>query len=256
MTQSSRRAAFRDTVRARGLFSATFQKTPAYEVVEVMAHSGLHTMCIDTEHAAFDRARLDACLAIGRALDFPLLVRVPSSDPACMLQALDSGADGVIVPHVDSPEKAAAVAKAARFGRGGRGFAGSTRSAGFATRSMGAVLAETADTLVVVQIEDIEGVDTCEAICATPGIDAVFLGPADLSVAYGHANQDNPDLMAAIARVGAAAEANGLGYFTYVPNAEKAKAWQVHGFTGFFIASDHAWMLQGARAQAAAIAQL
>ncbi|MEM8554072.1 MAG: aldolase/citrate lyase family protein, partial [Pseudomonadota bacterium] len=197
--------------------------------------------------------RLDACLAIGRALDFPLFVRVPSADPAAMLQALDSGADGLIVPHVDSPEKAEAVVKAARFGRGGRGFAGTSRWAGMGTRPMGEVLAETADTLVIAQIEDVEGVETCEAICATPGLDGIFLGPADLSVAYGHANQTSDDLIAAIKRVGAAVKANGLAYFTFVPDAEKAKAWSQYGFTGYFIASEHAWMRQMANAQAQAI---
>ncbi|MEM8555844.1 MAG: hypothetical protein AAGF71_13585, partial [Pseudomonadota bacterium] len=74
MTSPSRRSAFVQKVRSGTTISATFQKTPAYEVVEVMATSGLDTMCLDAEHSAFDRARLDACLAIGRALDFPLFV--------------------------------------------------------------------------------------------------------------------------------------------------------------------------------------
>jgi 2-keto-3-deoxy-L-rhamnonate aldolase RhmA len=61
-------------------------------MVEVLARSGLDFLCLDAEHAPFDRARLDSCLAVARALDFPILVRVPSSLPQDILQALDAGA--------------------------------------------------------------------------------------------------------------------------------------------------------------------
>jgi len=120
----------------------TFIKTPAYEIIEVLAKSGLDYLILDAEHAPFDRARLDQCLAISRALQFPTLVRVPDAQPSSILQALDSGAVGVVVPHIDSVEKAARVARSARFGHGGRGYAGSTRWAGFATRKADEVMAQ------------------------------------------------------------------------------------------------------------------
>lgn len=243
---------------ARGeMLAGTFVKTPAVEMVEVLARSGLDFLCLDAEHAPFDRARLDSCLAVARALDFPILVRVPSSLPQDILQALDAGATGVVVPHVADAATAAAVAKAARFGRGGRGFAGSTRWAGFATRSMSEVLAQSErETIVIAQIEDVEAVEAAAAIAATPGIDALFLGPADLSVAYGHANQTSDDLMRAVETVGRAAQEHGKTYVTFAPDVAKAAEWQAHGFTMFFVGSEHAWMLQGARAVAQGIHDL
>jgi 2-keto-3-deoxy-L-rhamnonate aldolase RhmA len=175
-------------------------------------------------------------------------VRVPAGTSDELLKALDAGAVGVVVPHVDTVEKAESVAKASRFGDGGRGYAGSTRWAGFATRPMAEILQQSQDeTIVIAQIEEPAGVDAIDAITGTDGIDAVFVGPADLSVAYGHTDVGNKDLQDAMAKVGASARKNGVAYVTWVPNAKVAQDWSVHGFTTFVVASEHSWMLQGAK---------
>ena len=66
----------------------TFLKTPALELVEILKPTGLDFICLDAEHAPFDRARMDGCLAMARALDFPTLVRVPSASPENLLMGL------------------------------------------------------------------------------------------------------------------------------------------------------------------------
>jgi 2-keto-3-deoxy-L-rhamnonate aldolase RhmA len=129
-------ANLRSRMAAGDMLAGTFLKTPSVEMIEILSQTGLDFLCIDAEHAPFDRARMDACLAVARALDFPILVRVPSAQPQDILQALDAGATGIVVPHVTDAETAAAIAKASRFGPGGRGYAGSTRWAGYTTRSM------------------------------------------------------------------------------------------------------------------------
>ncbi len=245
---------FRAKMRAAVPMAGTFVKTASYEIVEVLAKSGLDFICLDAEHAPFDRARLDACLGMARALDFPTLVRVADGSPREILQALDMGAVGIVVPHVDSEHKAAEIARAARFGHGGRGYAGSTRWAGFATRAMPEVLAQSqSETVVIAQIEEPEGVEAAEAIAAVQGIDGVFIGPADLSVGYGKSSQDSPELMSALERVGHAAQVAGKTYMTFVPNVEKAQEWRRFGLTMFFIGSEHSWMLAKAKEQAAGI---
>lgn len=241
-----RTAGLRQRVLARETLAGTFVKTAEVTVVEVLATSGLDFIILDAEHCGWDRGRLDACLAVARALDFPALVRIPSAAEENVLQALDAGAVGIVVPHVDSVEKAQTLAKKAHFGRGGRGFAGSTRWAGFATRPMGDVLDQDDQTIVMAQIEEPEGVEACEDIAAIDGIDALFAGPADLSVGYGHRSQDNPDLPVALERVGAACAANGKGYVSWVPDAAKAAQWRRFGITGYVVASEHTWMRQGA----------
>lgn len=246
-------AGLRARVLAREVLAATFVKTPDVTVIEVLAQSGLDFIVLDGEHAAWDRMRLDACLAVARALDFPALVRVPGGSAENVLMALDAGAVGVVVPHVDSVAKAESVARAAHFGRGGRGFAGSSRWAGFATRSMEDVLVQDAQTIVMAQIEEPEGVEASEGIAAVEDIDALFAGPADLSVAYGHRSTANDDLPHALARVGAACAAQGKAFVSWVPDAAMAAKWRAYGMTGFVVASEHTWMRQGASAAAQGI---
>ena len=254
----TRTADFRLKMLSGAPLAGTFLKTPSYIVVEVLAQSGLDFLCIDAEHAPFDRASMDACMAVARALDFPILVRVADGSAREILQALDYGAAGIVVPHVDSAAKAAEVAKAARYGHGGRGYAGSSRWAGYATQTMPDLLARSAaETVVIAQIEEPEGVEAAAAIAATEGVDGLFLGPADLSVGYGHDHQTSDDLWAAFASVGAAAKAENKAYMTFVPNAAKAQEWaQAYGLTMFFISSEHSWMRAGAAADAAGVHQI
>ena len=250
-------AGFRQRLLLRMPLAGTFLKTPAYQLIEVLAQSELDFVCLDAEHAPFDRSAIDACCAMGRALDFPVLVRVGDSSAREILQSLDCGAVGIVVPHVDSAAKAADVARAARFGRGGRGYAGSSRWAGFATQSMPDLLARSQEeTVVIAQIEEPEGVDASEAIAATDGIDGLFLGPADLSVGYGHDNQTSDELFAAMDRVGKAAEAAGKAYVSWVANAQKAQEWSAYGMSCFFISSEHAWMRSGATAEARGVHEI
>ena len=69
-------ANLRNRMAAGDMLAGTFLKTPSVEMIEILAKTGLDFLCIDAEHAPFDRARMDACLAVARALDFPILVRV------------------------------------------------------------------------------------------------------------------------------------------------------------------------------------
>ena len=251
---STRTATFRQRFLAGEPLAGTFLKTPAYELVEVLSQAGLDFLCFDAEHAPFDRARLDACLAVARALDFPVLVRPGSATPENILQALDSGAVGIVAPHVTSGAEAAALAKAARYGHGGRGYAGSSRWAGFATRSMPELLQQSREeTLVIAQIEDPEAVEAADEIAGTDGIDGLFLGPADLSVAWGYDHQTSDQLKEALASVGAAAAKHAKGYATFVANAEAAAKIAHHGFTLFCVASEHSWMRSAAMVDAKGI---
>ncbi len=239
------------------ILAGTFLKTPAHEIIEVLALAGLDFVCLDAEHAPFDRARTDACLAVARALDLPTLVRVPWGRPEHIQMALDAGATGIVVPHVSSAEAAADIARVARFGPGGRGFAGSTRWAGYATARMAELLARSAEeTVVVAMIEEPEGVAAATEIAATPGIDALMLGPADLSVALGKTDQSSPELTDAYRTVGAACAMENKTFATWVPDADAAVGRHASGVRMFFAASEHSWMLQGARAAAAGLKAL
>lgn len=251
MTQTPKPGSLRARILAREPLCGTFVKTAAIEIIEVLAMSGLDFICLDAEHSAFDRARMDSCLAVARAHGLPTLVRVPDGTPAEILKALDAGATGVVVPHVFSVEKAETVARAAHFGHGGRGFAGSTRWAGFATKTMPDVLAMDSETVVLGQIEEPEGVEAADAIAAVDGIDGLFVGPADLAVCYGKTNIADPQVRDAMKTVADAAKAHGKAAVTFTPSAAQTAELTALGISVLFFASEHAWVLQGARATVA-----
>jgi len=243
---------FRQRLLAGDSLAGTFVKTPAHDVVEILMLSGLDFICLDAEHAAFDRARLDAILALTCARDFPTLVRVGSGELQPLQQALDAGATGVVVPHVDTEEKAANIARRSRFGLGGRGYAGSTRWAEFTTRTMPELLARSADeTVVIAQIEEPEGVAAADAIAAVVGIDGLFAGPADLAVSYGAESMQSKVVVEAIRKSGVAARQHGKAFMTFAPDTSSLAALRKLGVTTFFIGSEHGFLLAGAQVVAA-----
>ncbi|MEO1238180.1 MAG: aldolase/citrate lyase family protein [Pseudomonadota bacterium] len=239
---------FRDDVRAGKRLIGTFVKTADHTVVEVLAGAGLDFICLDGEHAPLDRARLDASLAVARALSFPALVRVPAARAEYILQALDMGAAGVVIPHVDSGVLAAEMGKLSRFGDGGRGYAGSTRGSDWGAGGMPGVLSRGGDPVIFVQIEEPAGVDDADAIASAPGVDGVFLGPADLTVGYGLTEMGSDKLDAAYAKVGAAVKSAGRAFATFAPTAADVPRLEAHGVSVVFVASDQTWMAAGARA--------
>lgn len=235
---------------ARELIVGTFVKTPSPIVVEVLALTPLDCLCLDAEHAPFDRGTLDTCILAARASDrgIDTLVRIPSAAPEHILNALDCGATGVLVPHVRSAAQAEAIARAAHYGNGGRGYAGSSRAAGYTTLSMPQHKQGSADrTVVIAQIEDPEAVDDIDAIAQVPGIDALFVGRVDLTVAYGAATQDDPRVLAAVERIVSAAVHAGKPVGMFLARVEDVPYWRERGATLFLLGSDHTFLLAGAR---------
>ena len=218
----------------------------------------LDFVCLDAEHAPFDRGAIDACMAVSRALDYPVLVRVGDSSPREILWALDCGAAGIVVPHVDSVERAEEIARTARFGKGGRGFAGTPRWGGFGTEKMADLLERSQqETVVFAQIEEDYAVPLSDQIAAIDGIDALFAGPSDLTVSMGHTAVTDVLIGDAMTTIGKATKAHGKGYASYIGTAEAAAAWhEKFGVHIFFVASEHNWMRSVANATAATISKL
>lgn len=248
----SRTQNFKKRLRNREKLCGTFLKTPHYVLIEVFAQSGFDFICLDAEHAPFDRAAIDQCCAVARALDFPLLVRVGDASHREILWALDCRAVGIVVPHVKTVKMAEDIAKAAKFGLGGRGYAGSSRWAGYATRAMPDVLRQSRDeTVVIAQIEEPSAVPLAGEIAKVDGIDALFAGPADLTVGFGLETMNSPQLNEALATIGKATESAGIGYASFVADAQGAQDWSHDfGVNMFFISSEHNFIRNAANALA------
>jgi 2-keto-3-deoxy-L-rhamnonate aldolase RhmA len=231
----------------------SFLKTPSPILVEVLATAGLDVLCIDAEHAPFDRASIDQCIMAARAGGLQTLVRTPTASAEHILNALDCGADGVLLPHIRSRQEAEAAVVAAHFGRGGRGYAGSTRAAGYGLRGIAEHRPASAErTVVIAQIEDIEAVEAIDEIAAVPGVDALFIGRIDLTVALGEADPNAAPVMACVERVLAAGQAAGVPVGMFTPRDADVAGWRARGANLFLQGSDHAFMRAGARAARAA----
>ena len=107
-------ASFRGRLRDGNLLIGTFLKTPSPINAEVLGYSKLDVFCIDTEHAPFGRLELDHCVGTFRAADRPCLVRTADDSPREIRNALDSGAAGLLVPHVTSAAQARVLADVLR----------------------------------------------------------------------------------------------------------------------------------------------
>jgi 2-keto-3-deoxy-L-rhamnonate aldolase RhmA len=247
-------ASFKERLTRGELIVGTWLKTPSYIVAEVLAGSDLDVLCLDAEHAPFDRGDLDAAVLACRANDMPVLIRAPSAAPETILNALDIGAAGVVVPHVVDERSAKSIAHSCHYGPGGRGYAGSSRAAGYTRTKMPQHLgASRASTVVVAQIEDAEGVDNIEAIAREPRIDCLFIGRADLAVSYGAASASDPTVIAAAERVCAAGARAGRAVGMFVPDLAEIPRWRTLGVSLYLLESDHTFLLRGAAALGAAV---
>jgi 4-hydroxy-2-oxoheptanedioate aldolase len=147
-------------------------------LAELAGRAGLDWVLLDTQHGAVGEADLLPCIqAVGLGWT-PTLVRVGSGDPRLIMRALDLGAAGVVVPLVSTPEQAAAAVAATRYPPAGN------RSFGPVRRYYDPSGTE-AEPLCLAMIETAAALESIDAIAATPGLDGVFIGPADLGLDLG-----------------------------------------------------------------------
>ena len=206
-----------------------------------MAAAGLDWVCIDQQHgwnAGHDCSDLVAAV---QAAGAHALVRVAWNRPEEIGRVLDAGAEGVIVPMVESAAEARAAVAAVRYAPEGRRSWGPARTPYTSTPSDAP--AANSSTACLVMVESAAAVEQVEEIAAVEGIDGVFLGPFDLALALG---VPLPELLAdrsessPLRRVVAACTARGLVAAAYGGTLARAQALHEHGFTVLAVAADDA----------------
>jgi 2-dehydro-3-deoxyglucarate aldolase/4-hydroxy-2-oxoheptanedioate aldolase len=216
---------------------------------EVMSRAGFDWLLIDMEHGHGDyQTLLGQVQAIEGSETIPL-VRVQWNDPAVIKRVLDLGVYGVMVPWIGGRADAEAAVRATRYPPAGmRGIAGSPRAGGYGRHAAEYWRRANDEMLVVIQIETPGAVEEADAIAQVPGVDVLFIGPADLSAALGHlGNPAHPDVQAAIARVEAAARRHGVALGTITRNWEQARTLYGQGYTFLTLCSDTTLLVQGAQ---------
>ncbi|NIY62700.1 HpcH/HpaI aldolase family protein [Streptomyces malaysiensis] len=165
----------------------TWLKIASGEPAEIMAYAGFDFVVIDLEHAPLDLQTAYRLINSAAALGMVPLVRVPDKTASTIQKILDAGAMGILVPHVDTVEEAAAVGRACRFPPHGVRGAGGTSRAGAWGLAPGADYLATGngDVLCIPQLESVEAIKAAPRILALDSVDAVFVGAADLSMSMG-----------------------------------------------------------------------
>ena len=245
MTPGTFAARLRDRERILGYWSVL----DAPVATERIARLGYDYVCLDGQHGLLGYAGLLASLtAIDAGGASVGLVRVEANDLTPIGRALDAGAAGVIVPLVDSAEDAAKAVAAARYPPLGRRSYGPMRSG----LRIGPDPEDThAATVVLAMIETPEGLADVERICATPGLDGVYVGPSDLRLAVGGAHTKDPSVdevfEEAVRTVRDAAAAAGVAAGIHTHDGATAARRLAEGFTFASIASDIVHLEQAAR---------
>ncbi|MBF9042065.1 4-hydroxy-2-oxo-heptane-1,7-dioate aldolase [Rhodobacterales bacterium HKCCE4037] len=167
-------------------------------VVEMCAAMGYDWMLLDTEHSAMDPITVLPLLQAMAAYPVSPIVRPGSLNAPEIKKLLDLGAQTILVPMVNSAEEAAAAVAAVEYPPAGiRGVSGLTRATAFA-EIPGYHKAARDEIALLVQVETLQAVDQIEAIAAVPGVDGIFVGPADLAAALGHAGEpSHPEVVEA-----------------------------------------------------------
>ena len=167
-------------------------------VAQIMAGEGFDWIGVDMEHTPIDIGVFHqiALAVTGSGCD--LLARLHSCDPVLAKLVLDAGADGVIVPSINTPEEAALAVAMCKYPPEGFRGAALCRATDFG-RNFGPYFSGHNDNvLVIIMLEHIEAVSNADAILATPGVDGVLIGPYDLSASMDVPGQlDHPDVRAA-----------------------------------------------------------
>ena len=208
------------------------------DVAEILSGLGFDWIFIDAEHSTLDPHHLQAIFqAVGDSV--PCVVRLPALDEIVVKKTLDAGAAGLIVPQVNNAEQVAQLIKWGRYHPAGSRGLGFGRAQGYGLK-VGEYL-ETANesVLLSVQAESAEAVKNIEAIVQVEGLDAVLIGPYDLSASMGLPGQvDHPDVKAAIQHVADVCQEAGMPTGIFGLTAEAVQPYIDKGFKFIVVGAD------------------
>ncbi len=200
---------FRQRLLAGETLIGTMLTLPAPEIAEMMTTIGFDWLFLDTEHSSLNTREMQRIMQAAGTM--PCVVRLANDSEVAIKKALDIGAAGIIVPQVNSAEQAVQVVRQAKYAPEGTRGVGIGRAHEYGLDFSGYVARANKETAVIVQAEHIKAVENIDTIIQVPGVDAILVGPYDLSASLGLMGQvEHPDVVAAIQRVTDACLAAGM----------------------------------------------
>lgn len=248
----SHQPAWSNPVRARlqagqPVFAVTIT-TPSVEIAAQAATRGFHFLWVEMEHAPVTLETLRLIVLATRGLPAAVFARVPVIELWTAKRVLDQGVHGVIFPFTSSAGKAALAAAACRYPPVGK--RGSGAAAAIRTWPEAGNYPDSADreVMTICVVEEASALAEIDAIAATPGVDAIFIGTSDLSFSLGlRGKQNEPELDRAIARIVEAAKRHGKFLGRPAGNPELARRHMEQGFLLFQMPTEVGLMELGAR---------
>ncbi|KAF4978052.1 hypothetical protein FZEAL_5517 [Fusarium zealandicum] len=222
-----------------------WQMIPGANVSRLLARSGVDWVLVDCEHGNLDDGAMHDAVPAIAALGVSPIVRLPDMQGWMVKRALDSGAHGIVVPLLRTPDEARQLVQSAKFPPlGKRGFGSPIAPERFnPVPSFTEYLEQANDALLtIVQIETQEALASIDEIAAVEGVDVLFIGPFDLGNNIGHPILDGvmaPELKEAIARVLSASQKAGKKTGVYCTGGEQAKLFAEQGFDMMNVVTDY-----------------
>ena len=250
----SARPSLRARLRAGDFPLGTFVASRDPAGCELLGQLGFDLLCIDGEHAAMGIETVERLVAAAGHAQAPAIVRIAGNDEVAIATTLDTGAQGVLVPRVESAEQALRALAAARYPPIGKRGLGPSRATRHGTQ-IGSYRASANDELLLaIQVETGEAVTRLDELLAVDGIDLYFVGPGDLACSLGIDDPASPELRATVAAVIERTRAAGRAAGVFAASAADAVAWRARGAQLVLLGSDLSWLAYGVREALAAVA--
>ncbi|HID50483.1 MAG TPA: 2,4-dihydroxyhept-2-ene-1,7-dioic acid aldolase [Anaerolineae bacterium] len=238
---------FRSRLLAGELLIGTMLTLPSPEIAEMMGLVGFDWLFVDGEHGALGTREMQA-LAQGAGRDTAVVIRLESDSNTAVKKALDIGATGIIVPQVNSAEQAERAMRRAKYPPLGTRGVGVTRAHGYGLHFADYVAWANEATAVIIQVEHVTAVAAIEEIARVPGIDAVFVGPYDLSASMGKMGQvEDAEVKSAINRVTEVCLAADMRLGIFGLSAEAVRPYIDQGYTLITVGMDMRLLGQAAQ---------
>jgi 2-dehydro-3-deoxyglucarate aldolase len=232
MDRRARIERVRERLRAGQASIGSWMQLPHASIAEIMGQAGYEWVALDLEHGAIGVQQLpDLCRALELGDTLPLARIAEGTAKECK-QALDAGAGGVIVPQIESAAQLASVRDACRWPPAGRRGVGFSRANLFG-KHFEAYRKEAQAPLLVAMIESARAVEELDPILEVQGLDAVLVGPYDLSASMGRTGEfEAPQFVKALASIRTRAAAKGIacGIHVVAPNPKELQARLVEGY--------------------------
>ncbi|MAD90494.1 MAG: aldolase [Pseudoalteromonas sp.] len=236
MTKTSLKSRLKSSSRCFGVFNSI----PSTVAIEQLALAGYDFIIFDLEHTLHDMRDVESVLLAASSASLDVLVRIPSGRLDLIAPLLDAGATGIVAPMVETQSEAQALVERCYYHPYGKRGLNSTRLNEYATRDLSQSLNEANESVVVVaMIETTLGVENAALIAATPGVDALLEGAADLSQSLGVPWQtQHEDVRHAVTQIAEACEAQQCAFLAIPRTTQMMAFWQAKQVSNFVLGDD------------------